>query len=73
MALPQASEGPTGIEKKVCEDIHSRQRVGLRKYGVSVEHQRLTEIEWLQHAYEEALDLSIYLRKIIEEKNMKNK
>lgn len=25
----------------------------------------LSEVEWLQHAYEEALDLSIYLKKLI--------
>lgn len=27
----------------------------------------LTNKEWLQHAYEEALDLSLYLKKLIEE------
>jgi hypothetical protein len=29
----------------------------------------LSEQDWLQHAYEESLDLSIYLKKIITIKN----
>jgi hypothetical protein len=32
----------------------------------------LTEIDWLQHAYEEALDLSIYLKKLINIKKNEN-
>lgn len=58
-----------GIEKKVCEDIASRQELGMKKYGVSVEDAGLSELEWLQHAYEEALDLSVYLKTLIEKQN----
>ena len=58
---------PTGTEAKVVEDIASRQRVGLNKYGVSVQDNPLSRQQWLRHAFEESLDLVIYLRRVIEE------
>ena len=62
LLLNQAS----GIEGKVCEDIAQRQQKGIVKYGTTVEDNPLTRKEWLQHAYEEALDLAVYLKKLIE-------
>jgi len=59
--------GPIGTEARVCEDIAQRQHIGLKKYGMTVEANPLPLLKWLQHAYEEALDLAIYLRRIIEE------
>ena len=58
---------PTGIEAEVCRDIASRQRMGLAKYGQSVADNPLTLREWLRHAYEEALDSAVYLRRAIDE------
>ncbi len=58
---------PTGTEAKVVEDIASRQRVGLNKYGVSVQDNPLSRQQWLRHAFEESLDLAVYLRRVIEE------
>jgi len=55
----------SGIEKEVCRDIELRQIHGIKKYGTSVANNTLTTTQWLQHAYEESLDLSIYLKKII--------
>lgn len=57
----------TGTEARVCADIAARQALGLRKYGVSVEANPLALRQWLQHGYEEALDLAIYLRRAIEQ------
>jgi len=57
----------TGIEAKVCEDIAKRQDLGLAKYGTTVEGNPLPLRDWLQHAYEEALDMAVYLRRAIEE------
>ena len=57
----------TGIEALVCADIEARQRLGIAKYGTTVAENPLTLREWLQHAYEESLDLPIYLRRAIEE------
>jgi hypothetical protein len=57
----------TGTERRVCEDIASRQELGIRKYGTTVSDNPLELLEWLQHAYEEALDMAIYLRRTIEQ------
>lgn len=56
-----------GTEARVCEDIAKRQSLGIEKYGKTVEQNPLFLREWLQHAYEEALDLAIYLKRSIEE------
>lgn len=56
----------TGIEALVCQDIAKRQQVGIAKYGTTVQDNPLELKEWLQHGYEEAMDLAIYLRKAIE-------
>ena len=44
-----------------------REERGLSKYGTTMDRKDLTTKEWLQHAYEEALDLAVYLKKIINE------
>jgi len=58
---------PTGIEAQVCADIARRQQLGIAKYGTTVAENPLPLREWLQHAYEEALDQAIYLKRAIEE------
>lgn len=60
------TEQATGTEARVIADIIRRQREGIAKYGCTVEENPLTLREWLQHAYEESLDLPIYLRRAIE-------
>lgn len=57
----------TGIEGLVCEEIALRQQLGINKYGTTVADNQLSLREWLQHAYEESMDLSIYLRRCIAE------
>ena len=54
-------------ETQVCEDIKQRQRVGILKYGMTVAENPLTHREWLQHAYEECLDMAVYLKRAMEE------
>lgn len=65
--MSEQENKPTGIEAMVCADIARRQAFGLNKYGVSVAENPLELRQWLQHAYEEALDMAIYLRRAIEE------
>jgi hypothetical protein len=57
----------SGTESRVCVDIARRQQLGIKKYGVTVEKNNLELLSWLQHAYEEALDMAIYLKRSIEE------
>lgn len=49
----------------IIDDLLAREEKGLKEYGTTMDRTDLSEIEWLQHAYEEALDLSIYLKKLI--------
>lgn len=57
-----------GTEARVCEDIAARQRVGIAKYGTTVEDNPLPLDKWLKHAYEECLDMAVYLRRAMDEK-----
>lgn len=58
---------PQGIEAEVCADITERQLMGVNKYGTTVAENPLELRQWLQHAYEEALDQAIYLKRAIDE------
>ena len=54
----------TGIEALVCKEIARRQQLGINKYGVTVAENKLTLLQWVRHAKEEALDMAIYLTKV---------
>jgi len=54
------------IEDEVCKKIKKRADVGKNKYGVTMETAPLSRIEWLVHAQEEAMDLAVYLQKLLE-------
>ena len=56
------------IEESVCYKILKRSEKGKKKYGVTMERKDLTELQWLIHAQEEAMDLAVYLEKLITEK-----
>lgn len=52
------------IWELVKQDMTSRQEKGLREYGKPVDAD--SDTDWLQHAYEECLDMAVYLRAEIE-------
>ena len=54
------------IEDEVCKKIKARSEVGKEKYGVTMEEETLSRLEWLIHAQEEAMDLVVYMQKLIE-------
>jgi hypothetical protein len=56
----------------IINDLFEREEKGLKEYLTTMDRTDLTELEWLQHAYEEALDLSIYLKKLIKIKTNEN-
>ncbi len=56
---------PSTILQQVIADMRVREERGLMKYGTTVDRTDLTQAQWLQHAYEEALDLAIYLKKVM--------
>lgn len=57
---------PSAILQIVIAELKVREERGLSKYGTTMDRNDLTSTQWLQHAYEEALDLSLYLKKLIE-------
>lgn len=57
----------------VKQDLESRELRGLDKYGTTVDRNDLNELDWLQHAYEEALDLAVYLKRTIQLKKQSEK
>ena len=56
------------IENIVCAKITQRAALGKKKYGTTMERDDLTPLEWLIHAQEEAMDLAVYLEKLIQDK-----
>ena len=60
----------SSIENKVAIKILNRAEVGKSKYNTTMERTDLTKVDWLKHAQEEAMDLAVYLEKLIQiEKN----
>lgn len=52
-------------EESVIEKIRARRDKGRSKYGQSMERTDLSNLQWLIHAQEEAMDLAIYLERLI--------
>ena len=55
------------IEEAVILRIRDRALLGEAKYGTTMERNDLSRVEWLRHAQAEALDLAVYLEKLIQE------
>lgn len=47
--------------------------MGIAKYGTTVSENPLELRQWVQNAYEESLDLAIYLRRIMEKLDESNR
>lgn len=59
------------ILTKVIEDMRQREAKGKKEYGTTLDRNDLSDTDWMDYAYEEALDLSLYLKKIILNRNDK--
>lgn len=53
------------IVENVLNIVKDRADVGMSKYGVSMMRRDVDTIGWLKHAREEALDLAVYLTRVI--------
>lgn len=60
MTTPQDSN-VEAVRRKLAE----RAAVGLKKYGVTTERADLSTLDFLRHAQEETMDLSVYLERLI--------
>jgi hypothetical protein len=61
------------VVESVRNDLLQRSQVGVQKYGVTLARTDLSLRDWAQHAYEEALDLANYLKRVIIELDEKAK
>jgi len=48
----------------VIKDIASRAELGLAKYNKTMDREDLIASDWVQHAYEECLDMALYLKRL---------
>lgn len=68
---PEAAGGPQEAPHdptvaRVAMLLTQRSAVGVAKYGTTVAASPLTRAQWLRHAQEEALDLAVYLQRLID-------
>ena len=54
------------IVASVIQQFAERSAQGKQKYGTDLDRTDLNMIDWLQHAKEEAMDLALYLEKMIQ-------
>ncbi len=69
---PDGSGAAVECEESVILKIQQRRDAGRQKYGKSMERTDLSELDWLRHAQEEAMDLAIYLEKLIQAEQQQN-
>lgn len=55
------------IIEEVRADLLRRSEVGIKKYNTTLDRKDLSLRDWLNHAYEECLDQSAYLKRAIRE------
>jgi hypothetical protein len=51
---------------KLIEDLKKREKKGFLQYGTTVDRNDYDHLMWLQEAYEECLDMAVYLKSAIE-------
>jgi hypothetical protein len=52
------------ILEKLIQEYQAREDRGFEKYGTTMDRSDLSLSEWVQHALEESMDLTLYLSKI---------
>lgn len=53
--------------QSVKAKFEARSQTGINKYGVTLERDDLSLEDWITHAQEEAMDLTLYLERLKEE------
>ena len=60
-------KSPSVTLSKVVTKMVQREQKGKREYGQTLDRTDLTDLDYLIHAQEEAMDLALYLQKLIDE------
>lgn len=55
------------IVQKVVNDFQQRSEVGIKKYGVTLDRDDLTTLQWITHFREELMDAILYMTKLEEQ------
>lgn len=55
------------IVESIRKQLLERSNVGIKKYGVTLDRNDLSLLDWLEHAKQEQMDSVLYLEKIIQE------
>lgn len=55
------------VEEEIIQEIRKRRQTGRSKYNKTMERTDLGTLQWAQHALEESLDHSVYLKKFMRE------
>lgn len=59
------------IVQDVINQFKLRSSIGIRKYGVTLDREDLTTLEWLNHLQEELQDATLYVQRIKKELDSK--
>ena len=57
--------------RNVISKINERSKIGIIKYGTTLEQNKSDVLCWLKHLQEELFDASLYVQKIIESQTAK--
>ncbi len=57
------------IVESVIKQFKERSERGIAKYGVTLNREDLSTLQWLEHAQEEAMDFCLYLERLKQEFN----
>jgi hypothetical protein len=55
---------PDSIVQTILDNFVQRAKKGKLKYGVDLDREDLSTLEWIQHAQEEHMDAILYLEKL---------
>jgi hypothetical protein len=55
------------IVESVIKQFKERSDVGIAKYGVTLNREDLSTLQWLEHAQQEAMDFCLYLERLKQE------
>jgi hypothetical protein len=55
------------IVESVINQFKDRSKVGIAKYGVTLDREDLSTLEWIQHLQEELMDAVCYIERLKQE------
>ena len=50
--------------ESIVDQFRERSKVGIAKYGVTLERNDLSVLDWIEHAKQESMDFILYLEKL---------